>query len=100
MRCRDEHEEPEEGRDAQRSGATEQSSGIATSGIKGETDVEGLEDGELLESRALGRWPEDLGKSSLEVSWISFGHGTKCNTCACCGPSSELSAWAWGRTCT
>ena len=75
-------------------GATEQSSGIATSGIEGETDVEGLEDGELLESRALGRWPGDLGKSSLEVSWISFGHGTKCNTCACCGPSSELSARA------
>ena len=63
-------------------GATEQSSGIATSGIEGETDGEGLEDGELLESRALGRWPGDLGKSSLEVSWISFGHGTKCNTCA------------------
>ena len=33
MRYRDGHEEPEGGRDAQRSGATEQSSGIATSGI-------------------------------------------------------------------
>ena len=83
MRYRDEHEEPVGGRDVQRSGATEQSSGIATGRIEGETDVEGLEDGELLESRAVGRWPGDLGKSSLEVSWISFGHGTKCNTCAC-----------------
>ena len=63
-------------------GATEQSSGIATSGIGVETDAEGLKDGKLLESRALGRWPGDLEKSSLEVSWISFGHGTKCNTCA------------------
>ena len=31
--------------------ATEQSSGIATSGIGGETDAEGLEDGELLRSK-------------------------------------------------
>ena len=51
MRCRDEHEEPEGGRDAQRSGATEQSSGIATGRIEGETDAEGLEDGELPRSK-------------------------------------------------
>ena len=63
-------------------GATDQSSGIATGRIWCETDAEGLEDGEFLKSRALGRWPGDLEKSSLEVSWISFGHGTKCNTCA------------------
>ena len=31
--------------------ATEQSSGIATSGIGGETDAEGLEDGELPRSK-------------------------------------------------
>ena len=32
-------------------GATEQSSGIATSGIGGETDAEGLKDGELPRSK-------------------------------------------------
>ena len=48
-------------------GATEQSSGIATSGIEGDTNAEGLEDGELLETMALGRWPGDLGKSRIEV---------------------------------
>ena len=48
-------------------GATEQSSGIATGRIGGETDVEGLKDGEFLESRALGRWPGDLEKSRIEV---------------------------------
>ena len=47
-------------------GATEQSSGIARGRIEGETDVEGLEDGELLESRALGRWPGDFRKSRIE----------------------------------
>ena len=51
MRYRDGHETPEGGRDAQRSGATEQSSGIATSGIGGETEVEGLDDSELLRSK-------------------------------------------------
>ena len=50
-------------------GATEQSSGIAMGRIEGETEVEGLEDSELLESRALNRWPEDLGKSRIKVLW-------------------------------
>ena len=53
MRYRDGPEEPDGGRDAQRSGATEQSSGIATTGIGGEKDAEGLEDGELPRSKHL-----------------------------------------------
>ena len=69
MRYRDGHEELEGAAMRRDRGATEQSSGIATSEIGSETDAEGLEDGELLESRALGRWPRDFGKSRIEVLW-------------------------------
>ena len=65
-----------------------------------EESTQGLESGESPEMRALGKWPRDFGKSRIEEVETGFGHGTKCNTCAGCGPSSELSARAWGRTCT
>ena len=78
-------------------GATEQSSGIATSGIEGETDVEGLEDGELLESRAPGRWPGDLRKSRIKV--LRTRHQVW-RECRCTARALRSQARAWGRTCT